>query len=84
MEQLRKKVRDPNGNEVVGVVVDIVEANETTSVLRLEDGVILRVRPIILEVVRVDKPSGEADYLMEGQLSVNFLKPVNEEEIKDD
>ena len=79
MEQLRKKVRDQDGNEVVGVVVDIVEARETMSVLQLEDGVTIRVRPVILEVVRVDKPTGEADYLMEGHISVNVLHPIAEQ-----
>jgi hypothetical protein len=38
--------------------VDVVESKETWSEYRLTDGTVLRVKPIMIEISRVDDPDG--------------------------
>ena len=54
MSDRRKKVQDQTGNEVEGVVVDVVESTERFSDIRLKDGTLVRIKPVIVEVIRAD------------------------------
>ncbi len=54
MPERRKIVRDQTGAEVEGVVVDVVESTERFSDIRLEDGTLVRIRPVIVEVIRIE------------------------------
>lgn len=75
---IRKKLRDEEtGEDVLGTVVEVVEAKERYSRVMLEDGTLIRVRPIVIEVVRLDKTTddGKPTYKIEGQLVLNIHPP---------
>ena len=54
MSDRRKTVRDQTGVEVEGVVVTVVESTERFSDIRLEDGTLIRIKPVVVEAVRVE------------------------------
>lgn len=75
---IRKKIRDEEtGEEVVGTVLDVVESRETYSRILLEDGTLIRVRPVIVEVVRIERMSedGKPAYKIDGQLVMSVHPP---------
>ena len=53
MTERRVNVPGPDGNNVEGVVVGIIESREKFSEIRLEDGTTLRMKPNIQRVVRL-------------------------------
>ena len=75
---IRKKFRDEEtGEEVLGTVLDVVESREMSSRIYLEDGTLIRVRPVIVEVVRVERMSddGKPAYRIDGQLVMSIHPP---------
>lgn len=74
---IRKKLRDEEtGQEVVGTVVEVVESKESYSRILLEDGTLIRVRPVIVEVVRIDSTSdGKPTFKIDGHLVMSIHPP---------
>lgn len=54
MSERRTKVEYPQGKQADGFSVDVEEANERFSEIRLADGTRIRIKPVITEVVRVE------------------------------
>ena len=54
MVELRKNVQVPGGGQIEGTVVGITEAIERFSELKLEDGTILKTKPVVVEAIRLD------------------------------
>ena len=78
MVTIRKKLRDDEtGEEVLGTVVEVVESKESSSRILLEDGTLLRLRPVIVEVIRIEATSDEGNptYKIDGQLVLSIHPP---------
>ena len=78
MVTIRKKLRDEEtGEEVLGTVVEVVESKESYSRILLEDGTLLRLRPVVVEVIRIERTSDEANptYKIDGQLVLSIHPP---------
>jgi hypothetical protein len=63
------KVMVPNLGAVEGVKVPIAESTERWTDLKLEDGTVLRVKPAIISVIRVDNrydQEGNPLYVVQG------------------
>ena len=78
MVTIRKKLRDEEtGEEVLGTVVEVVESKESYSRILLEDGTLLRLRPVIVEVIRIERTSDEGNptYKIDGQLVLSIHPP---------
>ena len=54
MAERKKTVRDRSGKSLVGTVVEVTQSTERFSEINLEDGTILRMKPVVTEVVRID------------------------------
>ncbi len=63
------KLTDPDGNDVAATPLQIVETTERYSEIRLEGGVVLRVKHVPVEAFRVDDEldeSGAPTYAIKG------------------
>ena len=63
------KLTDPDGNDVAATPLQIVETTERYSEIRLEGGVVLRVKHVPVEVFRIDgelDESGDPTYAVKG------------------
>lgn len=82
MVAIRKKFRDDAGKVVSGTLVEVTDARETYSRISLEDGTVIRVRPVIVEVVRLDEKDehGQPTYKIDGQLVVSIHHPTDQSE----
>lgn len=75
---IRKNVPHPEtGAPQPGTLVEVVEAKEPTTHLKLDDGTIIRMRLIIAEVVCLDErgPDGKSVYNFNTQIVVNIHHP---------
>ena len=54
MQKGRKRVKDQSGKEVEGVIVDVEVATERFSDVNLNDGTRLRIKPVVVEAIRLD------------------------------
>ena len=75
---IRKNVPHPEtGKPQPGTVVDVVEAKEPTTHLKLADGTIIRLRLVIVEAVRLDDPGpdGKTAYNFTTQMVVKIHHP---------
>ena len=55
MAEGKKTVADQSGNSVTGNLVEVEEATERFSDIKLADGTLIRIKPVVVEVVRVDE-----------------------------
>jgi hypothetical protein len=63
------KITIPNLGPVDGTEVPLTESIERWTELRLEDGAVLRVKPLIMKVIRIDgryDPQGNPLYALQG------------------
>ncbi len=54
MAEGKKTLPDQSGNLVTGDLVEVVESKERFSEIDLEDGTRIRIKPVVVEAVRVD------------------------------
>lgn len=54
MAQGKKTVRDQAGKTVTGDVVDVEESIERFSDITLKDGTLVRIKPVVVDVIRAD------------------------------
>jgi hypothetical protein len=76
------RLKLPDGREVDGVEIDFRVVSEGWSELRLENGKVLRVKPVVLQVYKLDEAdplTGEPDYLVRSQTVVSVSPPREEE-----
>jgi hypothetical protein len=69
MAENKFKLQLPNGNIGEGVDVPIKESSESSAIVKLEDGTILRVKFSIIQVIRADgeyDPDGNTFYAVKG------------------
>ena len=67
MVERKGSVRDQQGKQIAGTIVDVAESNERFSHVTLEDGSILKVKVSVLEALRVDDqwdPDGNPTYIV--------------------
>lgn len=65
-----KKVTGPDGNLYDATEVDVVDSNERWSEYRLSDGSLVKVKPVLTSIVRVDgefDPLGNPVYVIAAQ-----------------
>jgi hypothetical protein len=69
MAERKVKINLPNIGVVDGTVVGLTESVERWTELKLEDGSVLRVKPLITNILRVDgryDPEGNPFYVIQG------------------
>ncbi|MDR3678265.1 MAG: hypothetical protein P4N24_22485 [Acidobacteriota bacterium] len=69
MPNVRVKITIPNVGPVEGERIPITESTERWTDLKLEDGTVLRVKPAIISVIRVDNrydQEGNPMYAIQG------------------
>ena len=54
MAERKKTVRNRSGKSLEGTVVEVTQSIERFSEINLDDGSILRMKPVVTEVVRID------------------------------
>ena len=54
MAERKKTFKDHAGNEISGTVVEVEEATERFSEIRLKDGTLLRIKPVVTEALRLE------------------------------
>ncbi|HKT11680.1 MAG TPA: hypothetical protein VJW77_07625 [Terriglobia bacterium] len=67
--QQKVKVNIPNVGQLEGTKVTIEESTERWSEIKLDDGSVLRVKPAIVSVIRIDgqyDPEGNPLYAIQG------------------
>jgi hypothetical protein len=72
------RLKLPDGREVNGVEVGFRVVREEWSELRLENGKVLRVKPVDLKVYELDDLdplTGEPDYLVRSQTVISVSSP---------
>lgn len=75
MPERKVKVPFPGQGTVEGTDVPLIESVERWSELKLEDGTVLRVKPLITSVIRLDgryDPQGNPMYAIQGGQTVAF------------
>ncbi len=90
MADLKKKVKDSQGNWTEATIIEIEESTERFNNVKLKDGTVLNVKTTILEVVRLDQwdDDGNPLYGVESQTIVTLgncpddLKKPSEESVK--
>ncbi|MEM3594084.1 MAG: hypothetical protein QXS27_05110 [Candidatus Jordarchaeaceae archaeon] len=76
------RLKLPDGREVNGVEVGLSVVREEWSEFRLENGKVLRVKPVGLKVYELDDLdplTGEPDYLVRSQTVISVSSPREEE-----
>ena len=80
-EEITRKVKDPQGRIVDGVVVDVSDAIEPFGELTLADGTIIKTRSTVVEVVRIDSQrdvNGNPLYIINSAQIVSVVKGPDE------
>lgn len=54
MDEKKTKITLPNGTVVDAVEVEVLEATERWTDIKLADGTSLRIKPVVLSVIRVE------------------------------
>ena len=54
MAERKKTFTDHAGNEISGTVVKVQQATELFSDIRLRDGTLLRIKPVVTEALRLE------------------------------
>ena len=73
--KIRTSIPHPQtGKPQPGTVVDITEASEPVTQIKLANGTVARIRLVISEVVRLDEPGpdGKPNYHFNAQLATNL------------
>ena len=81
MEKHKRTVEYPPGEQSQGVDVEIDEAIERPTELRLRDGAILRMRTNVVEVIRLDEKwneNGEPVYVIKSSNTVTAIEVPQE------
>nr|MDO8080990.1 hypothetical protein [Candidatus Freyarchaeota archaeon] len=76
------KLMLPDGKEVNGVEVGFSVVSEKWNEYKLENGKVLKVKPVVLKVYELDELdplTGEPDYLVRSQTVVSVSPPSREE-----
>ena len=76
MPEQRVKITLPNLGPVDGTEVPLTESVERWTELRLEDGAVLRVKPLIMKVIRIDgryDPQGNPLYALQGGQAMTIV-----------
>lgn len=76
MAERRAKIPLPQGGFVEGMEVDVEESTDRWSDVKLEDGTILRVKPVVLSAIRVDNafdPAGNPQYAIKSNAVVSIV-----------
>ncbi|MEX2752240.1 MAG: hypothetical protein Q6366_010175 [Candidatus Freyarchaeota archaeon] len=76
------RLKLPDEREVNGVEVGLSVVREEWSESRLENGKVLRVKPVVLKVYELDDLdplTGEPDYLVRSQTVISVSSPREEE-----
>ena len=76
MPERKVKVRvQANNKEVVGSEVPIIESTERFTELSLEDGTVVRIKPVVMSAIRVDgqyDQAGNPVYVLQSSLAVSL------------
>ena len=81
MAEHRRTVDYPPGQQSTGVDVEISESSEQPSRLKLEDGTILRIRPGVADVTRLNDQwdnDGNPVYVVRSSLIVTVIETAEE------
>ena len=81
MAEHKRTVEYPPGTLAAGTDVEIVEAIERFTELRLKDGTILRMRTNVVEVIRVDdqwNENGDPVYVVKSSNTVRVVEASQE------
>jgi hypothetical protein len=72
----KTKISFPNGEQKNGELIEILDQKEPWSEYRLEDGVTLRLRHVITQVVRLEEKDavGNPVYVINGQPVLTVIR----------
>ena len=69
-----------NGREAEATPVDVVQSNETWIDYLLEDGAVVRVKPVLMQALRIENvldPQGNPVYMMQHSNVMSVSTPPN-------
>ncbi|MDP1720295.1 MAG: hypothetical protein Q8L08_04765 [Candidatus Nanopelagicaceae bacterium] len=81
MAERKRKFRDPNGNEIDGIIMPFQAGGEYWNEYLVEDGTVVKIKLVVSEVLRLDGQfdpnTGDPIYIIQSTNITNVSAPEN-------
>lgn len=81
MQGKKVTVKDQSGRDITGTNVEIKDSKDTYGRLELDDGTVMAIRPVIMQVVRADGQwdnEGNPMYIIKSQMVAAIIEVSDE------